>query len=84
MIEYEYSDAQTISSIGIRKALQSVSNKFQINSKACAVEVFEEILKIFHNIYNNCNKDCYTHGVFGFEFTEEISCQCNNSYKEIR
>lgn len=83
MIEYEYSDSPSISVDGVRSALLSVSHKFELNSKACAVEVFEDILKYFHEMTPKCSQDCYTHGVFGFEFTEEVSCKCDKTSGEV-
>jgi hypothetical protein len=79
MINYEYSDNSTVAVVGVRKALQAVNSSFNINSKACAVETFEEILKYFHKTYENCKNDCYSHNVFGYEFSEETSCECNES-----
>ena len=77
MIDYEYSDTPSLNVSLVRKALQNLSQKFEVNSKACAVELFEEILKYFHESNNTCKNDCYAHGVFGFEFTEECTCDCN-------
>lgn len=83
MLEYEYSDAPTLNIEKVRKALQTVCEIFAINSKACAVEAFEEILKYFHSTYENCIENCYAHDVFGFSFTEETFCSCNSSSGQI-
>ena len=44
------------------------------------MELFESLCEYFHSVSRVCPSHCYTHYVFGYEYCEETSCNCQQSF----
>lgn len=82
LLDYEYSEKCSLDTKKIRTIIEENFKVFEKHQQGCPVELFESLCTYFHSISQDCPSHCYTHNVFGYEYCEETSCDCQQSFGE--
>lgn len=63
-------------STDLRNVLSTTIPKFEKNRQCCPIELLENLLEYFHSQIQDCPSHCASHHVFGYNYFEETSCDC--------